>query len=88
MPIGVTRDCETVVLDSYNPPVSLRMSVEEAARLRDSIESAIMDYDARLENIEQPAESYRNISGCCEHGVPYGQSCRQCDRIVHFDPMA
>jgi len=40
----VTRDGEVVVID--NPPVSLRLSVSEAAALRDRIEAAIMDYDA------------------------------------------
>jgi hypothetical protein len=49
----VTRDGEVIVIDNYNPPVSLRLTVSEAATLRDEIEAAIMDYDARQEgNIE------------------------------------
>lgn len=50
--IIVDRDGDTVVLNSYNPPVSLRLSVEDAARLRDHINGAIMDYDARQDNAE------------------------------------
>jgi hypothetical protein len=46
----VTRDGEVVVIDNYNPPVSLRMTINEAAMLRDGIEAAIMDYDARQDS--------------------------------------
>jgi hypothetical protein len=59
----VTRDGEVIVIDNYNPPVSLRMPVSEAATLRDGIEAAIMDYDARQEvNIEA------QHSGCVAGG--------------------
>ena len=55
--ISVTRDCEQVVLTCYNPYVSLRMSAKEAHTLRDCIEVAIMDYDARQESGAQPPQA-------------------------------
>jgi hypothetical protein len=42
----VYRDGDIVILDSYNPPVSIRLSVADAATLRDRLEAAVIDYDA------------------------------------------
>jgi len=58
----VTRDGEVVVID--NPPVSLRLSVSEAAALRDRIEAAIMDYDARQEGNGEQGTANTQQSPC------------------------
>jgi hypothetical protein len=45
--ITVDRENEKVILNNYNPPVSIHLSLKEAVDLREKLDGALMDVDAK-----------------------------------------
>ena len=49
--LSITIDGETIVICGINPPMSLRLTIDEAGKLRDCIDNVLVDYFDRERDI-------------------------------------